>query len=215
MQTERTTPTRLAKRAAYDLETIYQILDEGMVCQVAYVHENTPFIIPTAYCRVGNTIYIHSSVGSFYGRELAKGIPLCFSVTHLDGLVLARSAFHHSVNYRSVVLFGSATVVTDPEEALLALERFTEHLIPGRWNDIRWPNESEMKKTLVLSIPIEEASAKVRVGGPKDDEEDYALDCWAGVIPLKTVAAPPISDELLREGIPVPAYASEYPSRNV
>lgn len=205
--TDKTTITRLPKRGEYDKETIYQILDEALVCTLAYVRDGQPFQIPTGFCRMGNKVYLHGSVGSFYMRELAeKKLPVCISVTHIDGLVLARSAFHHSVNYRSVVLFSHAEKVTDQAELYEALEVFTNKMQPGRWEDVRQPNAGEWKATMVISFNIEEASAKIRVGGPKDDEEDYALDIWAGVVPLKMQRLPVIPDDVLKEGIPVPEY---------
>lgn len=206
-KTDRTTITRLPKRGQYDKATIYSILDEALYCTLAYVHNGEPFQIPTGHCRVGDTLYIHGSVGSFYMRELAaKKLPVCISATLMDGIVLARSAFHHSVNYRSVVVFSKARVVTDETEMYQALEAFTNKMQPGRWNDIRQPNESEWKKTMVLAFPIEEASAKIRTGDPKDDEEDYALDIWAGVVPLQTTRLAPVADPELKAGVELPEY---------
>lgn len=206
-KTERTEITRLPKRGVYDKEIVYSILDEALVCTVAYVNDGQPFQIPTGFCRIGDKLYLHGSVGSFYMRQLAeKKLPVCISVTLLDGLVLARSAFHHSVNYRSVVLFSNAERVTDDKELYQALEVFTNKVQPGRWDDIRQPNSGEWKATMVLSFKIEEISAKVRTGGPKDDDEDYDLPIWAGVVPLETQRLTPISDPLLKEGINIPAY---------
>lgn len=205
--TDKTTITRLPKRGEYDKEVVYNILDEALVCTLAYVRDGQPFQIPTGFCRMGNKIYLHGSVGSFYMRELEeKKLPVCISVTHIDGLVLARSAFHHSVNYRSVVLFSHAEKVVDQAELYEALEVFTNKMQPGRWNDVRKPNAGEWKATMVIAFNIEEASAKIRVGGPKDDEEDYALDIWAGVVPLKIQRLPVIPDDVLKEGVPVPEY---------
>jgi nitroimidazol reductase NimA-like FMN-containing flavoprotein (pyridoxamine 5'-phosphate oxidase superfamily) len=205
--TEKTDITRLAKRGVYDKETVYTILDEAMFCALAYVRDGQPFQIPTGFCRIGDKLYIHGSVGSFYMRELAeKKLPVCLSVTFMDALVLARSAFHHSVNYRSVVIFSEAKKVEDPDELYLALEVFTNKIQPGRWNDIRKPDAGEWKATMVLAFDIQEASAKVRTGGPKDDEEDYNLDIWAGVVPLKTIREQPIPDDLLKAGIALPDY---------
>lgn len=205
--TGKTEITRLAKRGVYDQETVYSILDEALVCTVAYVRDNQPFQIPTGFCRIGNKLYIHGSVGSFYMRELKeKKQPVCLSVSLLDGLVLARSAFHHSVNYRSVVIFSEPELVTDEKELYQALEVFTNKVCPGRWNDIRKPDAGEWKATMVIAFEISEASAKVRTGPPKDDEEDYALDIWAGVLPLKQQAQALIPDPLLKAGVPVPAY---------
>lgn len=205
--TDKNQITRLPKRGEYDKEVVYQILDEALVCTLAYVRDGQPFQIPTGFCRMGNKVYIHGSVGSFYMRELAeKKLPVCISVTHIDGLVLARSAFHHSVNYRSVVLFSHAEKVTDQAELYEALEVFTNKMQPGRWEDVRQPNAGEWKATMVIALNIEEASAKIRVGGPKDDEEDYVLDIWAGVVPLKLQRLPIIPDDVLKEGVPVPDY---------
>lgn len=205
--TEKTEITRLPKRGVYDKETIYNILDEALVCTVAFVKENQPFQIPTGFCRIGNTLYIHGSVGSSYMRELAeKKLPVCFSATLLDGLVLARSAFHHSVNYRSVVIFSKAERVTNTPELYQALENFTNKMQPGRWEDVRKPTEGEWKATMVLKFNIDEASAKVRTGPPKDDEEDYDLNVWAGVVPLKIERKPLIADPVLKTGVSLPSY---------
>lgn len=206
-KTENTTITRLPKRGVYDREQIYQILDEALVCTVAYVHEGMPFQIPTGFCRVGDKLYIHGSVGSFYMRELAeKKLMTCISVTHLDALVLARSAFHHSVNYRSVVMFAHAERVTDADELYAALETFTNKVQPGRWEDVRKPTEGEWKATMVLSFKIEEVSAKVRTGDPKDDDEDYDLPVWAGIVPLKISKSTPIPDSGRKKDVPLPDY---------
>lgn len=205
--TERTEITRLAKRGSYDKETVYSILDEALVCTLAYVRQGEAFQIPTGFCRIGNKIYVHGSVGGFYMRELRDHPQkVCVSVSLLDGLVLARSAFHHSVNYRSVVLFGEPVLVTDEKESYHALEVFTNKMCPGRWNDIRLPDEGEWKATMVLSIDIQEASAKIRTGAPKDDEADYDLNIWAGVVPLHTEKATPIADDRLKIGIELPDY---------
>jgi uncharacterized protein len=209
-KTERTTVTRLAKRAVYEKEAILQILKEGLVCHISYVHEGQPFTIPHLYGVKDEKIYIHGSVGSFMLRALKTEIDLCFSVTLIDGLVLARSAFHHSVNYRSVVLFGKAKIVEEEAEKMEALETLTDHVVPGRWNEVRIPNATEMKQTIVLSIPIQEASAKIRTGGPGDDEEDYNLDVWAGVLPLKIVSGLPITDPKMRFEKAVPDYVLNY-----
>jgi uncharacterized protein len=205
--TERTEITRLAKRGTYDRETIYAILDEALFCTLAYVRNNQPFQIPTGFCRIGDKLYVHGSVGSSYMRELAeKKLPVCISVTHLDGLVLARSAFHHSVNYRSVVIFSEAQLVTDQGELYNALEVFTNKIQPGRWNDVRKPTPGEWKATMLISFIIEEASAKIRTGPPKDDEEDYQLDIWAGVVPVALERKQPVADEVLKQGVSLPDY---------
>ena len=209
--TEKTEITRLPKRGVYDKDQIHAILDEALFCTVAYVREteNGPqaFQVPTGFCRLEDKLYLHGSVGSFYMRELAeKKLPVCISVTIMDGLVLARSAFHHSVNYRSAVIFSNAEKVTDEGELYKALEVFTNKMQPGRWNDVRKPSAGEWKATMVLSFKIDEASAKVRTGGPIDDDEDYSLDIWAGVVPLKQQRMQPISDIKLKQSIPLPDY---------
>ena len=203
--TERTTLKRLPKRASYERNTIYQILDEGFVCHVGFTVDGQPVVIPTAYGRAEDTLYIHGSVASRMLRTLADGIQ-----TLVDGLVLARSAFHHSMNYRSVVVFGTASIVKDAMEKAKALLTFSEHLIPGRWAEVREPNEDELRKTLVLRIPLTEASAKVRSGPPIDDEADYTLPVWAGEVPLRLITGAPISDPRLKEHIQAPAYIRNY-----
>ncbi|HMQ02875.1 MAG TPA: pyridoxamine 5'-phosphate oxidase family protein [Pyrinomonadaceae bacterium] len=202
----RTRVKRLPARGAYDRETIYSILDAGFICHVGYVMDGQPYVIPTGYARIGDDLYIHGSSASRMLRNLAEGIDVCITVTLVDGLVLARSAFHHSINYRSVVVLGKAVLVEDAAEKDKALEAFTEHIIPGRWPEIRWPNELELKATSVLKLPIEEASAKIRTGDPKDDDEDYAMSVWAGVVPLEQIAGDPIPDSKLDENIEPPPY---------
>jgi uncharacterized protein len=208
--TERTQVKRLPKRGKYDSETVYKILDEAFVCHVGFVADGQPYVIPTNFGRVGDTLYLHGSAASRMLRTVSEGIPVCVTVTLVDGLVLARSAFHHSVNYRSVVILGTARLVSDPTEKMEALRLFTEHIMKGRWDEIRWPTEQEMKGTTVLALPLEEVSAKVRVGGPVDDEQDYSLPVWAGVLPLTTTTNAPIPDTRLKEGTPVPNYISNY-----
>jgi uncharacterized protein len=209
-KTDRTTITRLAKRGSYDKDTVNAILDDALVCTVAFNLNGQPFQIPTGFCRIDDYLYIHGSVGSFYMRELAeKKLPVSIGVTHIDGLVLARSAFHHSVNYRSVVIFSNTELVTDKGELYQALEIFTNKMQPGRWDDIRQPNESEWRKTMVLKYKLSEASAKMRTGGPNDDEEDYDLNIWAGVVPLKLERKPLIVDPKLKQGINVPDYLKQ------
>src|SRR5215475_3643381 len=208
--TARTQVKRLPKRAAYDRDTVFKILDEAFVCHVGFVREGQPFVIPTNFGRSGETIYLHGSAASRMLRTLSEGVPVCVTVTLADGLVLARSAFHHSVNYRSVVMLGTARLVDDPKDKMEALRLFTEHVMKGRWDDIRWPTEQELKGTTVLSVALEEVSAKVRVGGPVDDEEDYAMPVWAGVLPLHTTTSAPIPDTRLKEGTPVPQYIAKY-----
>jgi uncharacterized protein len=206
MKTERTTVKRLPKRGAYDRDTINAILDEAFICHVGFVIDGQPYVIPTAYGRVGDDLYIHGSAASRMLREMSKEVDVCVTVTLVDGLVLARSAFHHSINYRSVVVLGKATLVTETDEKDSALEAITDHIVHGRWPDIRWPNELELKATSVLKLPIDEASAKIRTGPPIDDEEDYAMDVWAGVLPLSTVYGAPIADDRLAGDIAVPDH---------
>ena len=201
---------RLPKRAAYDRVAIDAILDEALVCHLGFVHDGQPFVIPTLHARVGDRIYVHGSAASRMLRTLGAGFPACLTVTLLDGLVLARAAFHHSANYRSVVVLGTAEPVRDPDEKVSALQAFTEHLVPGRWHDIRPPTRQELEVTSVLSLPIDEASAKVRTGPPVDDEDDYALGVWAGVIPLRLQAMSPEADARLRPGIEPPPYVTAY-----
>jgi len=208
--TERTQVKRLPKRGKYDSETVYKILDEAFVCHVGFVVDGQPFVIPTNFGRVGDTVYLHGSAASRMLRTLSGGIPVCVTVTLVDGLVLARSAFHHSVNYRSVVILGTAKLVEDPTQKMEALRLFTEHVMKGRWDEIRWPNEQELKGTTVLALPLEEVSAKVRVGGPVDDEEDCSLPVWAGVLPLAQTKGAPVPDTRLKEGTPVPQYITTY-----
>ncbi len=209
-QTERTQVKRLPKRGHYDRETVHKILDEAFVCHVGFVVDGQPFVIPTNFGRAGDTLYLHGSAASRMLRTLSAGIPVCVTVTLVDGLVLARSAFHHSVNYRSVVILGTAKLVDDPAEKMEALRLFAEHIMKGRWDEIRWPNEQEMKGTTVLALPLEEVSAKVRTGGPVDDEEDYSLPVWAGVLPMQTVTNAPIPDTRLKEGTALPEYIANY-----
>jgi nitroimidazol reductase NimA-like FMN-containing flavoprotein (pyridoxamine 5'-phosphate oxidase superfamily) len=201
---------RLPKRAAYDRATIHAILDEALVCHLGFIHNGQPFVIPTLHARIGERLYVHGSAASRMLGSLGAGVPACVTVTLLDGLVLARSAFHHSVNYRSVVLLGTAVAVTDEVEKVAALQAFTEHMVPGRWDDVRPPTLQELKATSVLYLPLDEASAKVRTGPPVDDEEDYALGAWAGVVPLQMQAGAPVDDPLLNDGIVPPAYARAY-----
>ncbi|HVQ38168.1 MAG TPA: pyridoxamine 5'-phosphate oxidase family protein [Pyrinomonadaceae bacterium] len=208
--TERTTLKRLPKRAVYDRDLVYGILDEGFICHVGFTVEGRPFVIPTGYARVDDQLYIHGSQVSRMLHTLAQGVDVCVTVTLVDGLVLARSAFHHSMNYRSVVIFGRARVVEQKEAKLAALLAFSEHVIPGRWDEVRAPHEHELKATTVLSLQLAEVSAKVRSGPPLDDEEDYELKVWAGVLPLKVVAGEPISDPRLPEDIEAPAYTLKY-----
>ncbi|RAM48454.1 MAG: pyridoxamine 5'-phosphate oxidase family protein [Hapalosiphonaceae cyanobacterium JJU2] len=208
--TQRTKIRRVPQRGQYERQVIYDILDEGLVCHVGFAVNDQPFVIPTAYGRIEDKLYIHGSPASRMLRSLQNAIEVCVTVTLLDGLVLARSAFHHSMNYRSVVVFGTAAIVERPEEKLAALHAFTEHVISGRWVEVRPPNRQEIQGTLVLSLPLDEASAKVRTGPPLDDEADYNLSVWAGVLPLQQKAAAPIPDSRLQSGITLPDYVHKY-----
>jgi len=208
--TERTRIVREANRAVYDREVIYKILDEGFVCHVGFAIDGQPFVIPTMFARVGDFVYLHGSAASRMLRSLAGGAPVCITVTLLDGLVLARSVFNHSMNYRSVVALGHAALIDDPGEKLRALQSFTEKLIPGRWDDARQPNEKELKATSILKLPLAEVSAKVRSGDVEDDADDYGLNVWAGVILLRVIADPPLRDSRCDSSIPTPAYALHY-----
>ncbi len=211
MPTARTRVIREPQRAVYDRAAVNAILDEGFICHIGFVVDGQPYVIPTSYGREGNALYIHGSAASRMLRNLDQGIPVCVTVTLLDGLVLARSVFNHSMNYRSVVILGTATLVEDPAEKIAALHALSEHILPGRWDDARQPNEKELKATSVIRLPIDEFSAKVRVGPPVDDEEDYSFPTWAGVIPLKMRAGAPISDERCRHD--VPSYLLDYSRR--
>lgn len=208
--TQRSKLKRLPKRGSQERELIYSILDEALVAHVGFVSNNQPFVIPMAYGRKGDRLYLHGSSVSRLLKTLEKGIDVCLTVTLLDGLVIARSLFHHSMNYRSVVLFGKATLVESEKDKMSALQAFTEQMIPGRWESARIPNTQELKATTVLALPIEEGSAKVRTGAPSDDAEDYALPYWAGELPLKVTAGIPITDPKLRDGIDVPENIADY-----
>ena len=208
--TARTRVVREAERAVYDRETVYRVLDEGFVCHVGFVVDNQPYVIPTGYGRAGDRLYIHGSAASRMLRNLDQGVPVCVTVTLLDGLVLARSIFNHSMNYRSVVVIGTAKAVVDPAEKIEALRLLSEHILPGRWVESRYPNDRELKATMILSLPITEFSAKVREGPPIDDPEDYDFSVWAGVIPLEMIAREPIADERSNPARLAPAYARRY-----
>lgn len=209
-QTAKTTLKRLPQRGEFDREAVYRILDEALVCHVGFVVDGQPFVIPTSYGRVGDTLYVHGSAASRMMKTLGGKVPVCITVTLIDGLVLARSAFHHSVNYRSVVVFGQAELVEDEPGKMAALAAITEHIVPGRWAEVREPNAQELKATTVLAIPLEEASAKVRTGDPKDDDEDMAIPVWAGQLPLRLTPGAPINDSLLTPGIEPPDYVLNY-----
>jgi uncharacterized protein len=207
---ERTRVVREPQRGIYDRETIYKILDAGFVCHVGFTMETQPYVIPTMFARVQDAIYFHGSAASRMLRGVSNGIPVCVTITLVDGLVLARSVFNHSMNYRSVVALGKAFLVDAPDEKRNALHAFTEKILLGRWREARQPNEKELKATSILRLPLTEVSAKVRVGPPEDDAEDYALQLWAGVIPLQLVAGTPIRDARCDAAIPVPEYVAEY-----
>ena len=209
-KTERTRVRRLPKRASYDVDVVEAVLAEGLYCHVGFSVEGQPYVIPTIYARVEDRLYIHGSAASRMLRTIGERMPVCVTVTLLDGLVLARSTFHHSMNYRSVVILGEATEVTDPDEKMTALKAIVDHVMVGRWEDVRQPSDQELKATSVVRVPLEEVSAKIRTGPPVDDEEDYRLDCWAGEVPLTLVSQPPVADPVLRPGIKLPDYARDY-----
>lgn len=208
--THRTKLRRLPVRGDFDRATINEILDEALLCHVGFIVDEQPFVIPTTHARVHDQLFIHGSAASRMLRTLSTAVDICVTVTLMDGLVLARSAFHHSMNYRSVVIFGKATAVTNDHDKLEALRSFSEHVIPGRWREVRPPTEQELKATIVLSLLLNEASAKIRTGSPIDDEADYELDVWAGVIPLRLVAGAPINDPELKKGVLIPEYVLNY-----
>ena len=211
--TKRTELRRIPDRGSHDWETISQILDAGFLAYVGFCVDGQPFVIPTLYGRDGERLYLHGSAVSRMLRELETGIPTCVTVTLVDGLVLSRSAFDHSMNYRSVVAFGTAQRIADPMQKIKSLRVISEHLIAGRWKDVRGPSEKELKATTVLEFSIEEASSKVRSGPPLDDESDYGLPVWAGVLPLGIQSRPPIPDERLIKGVTVPDYVQRYDAR--
>lgn len=208
--TPRTRVVREPQRAVYDRSAVNRILDEGFICHVGFVLDGQPFVIPTSYGRHDDVLYIHGSAASRMLRNASAGIPMCVTVTLLDGLVLARSIFNHSMNYRSVVVLGTGTAIEDREEKLKALRLLSEHIVPGRWNEVRQPNEKELKATTIIRLPIQEFSAKVREGPVIDDEEDYAFPVWAGVLPLNLVPGDATSDSRLAEGIELPEYIRNY-----
>lgn len=208
--TARTRVVREPQLGVYDRAAVYEILDEGFICHLGFTIDRQPFVIPTSYARSGDALYIHGSAASRMLRRVTEGVPVCVTVTLLDGLVLARSVFNHSMNYRSAVVLGTATIVDDPQEKLNALRVLSEHILPGRWVEARQPKQNELKATTVVRLPIEEYSAKVRTGPPIDDEEDYSFPVWAGVIPLELVAREPIADSKLENARAIPPYAREY-----
>ena len=208
---ERTRVVREPQRAVYDRELIYKILDEGFVCHVGFAADGQTFVIPTMYARIGDALFFHGSAASRMLRVAGEGLGVCLTVTLVDGLVLARSVFNHSMNYRSVVALGSARIVDESGEKLRALRAFTEKLLPGRWNDARQPNEKELRATSILRLPLTEVSAKVRTGDVEDDAEDYALRVWAGIVPLRLAADAPLRDMRCDPELPAPAYALDFP----
>lgn len=208
--TSRTTLRRLPARGSHTRADIHRILDAGLVCHVGFVADHQPYVIPTIYARIGDRLYVHGSAASRMLRTLAGGVEICVTVSLIDGVVLARSAFHHSINYRSVVVLGRATPILDAEEKLAALEAIVEHVMPGRWKEVRGPSPQELKATSVLALPLTEASAKVRALPPVDDEADYRIPVWAGVIPLRTVALTPVADV---HGQPLPDNVIDYTRR--
>jgi uncharacterized protein len=210
LQSPRTTVKRLAKRGEYDRHTINAIIDEALICHVGFVVDGSPVVIPTIHTRIGETLYFHGSGASRMLRSLRDGVDACVTVTILDGLVMARSAFHHSMNYRSVVVLGKGREVVEREEKLRVLDALVEHVCAGRSRDARPPNEAELRQTLVIAIPLAEASAKIRTGPAADDDEDYELPIWAGVIPLALAPSVPIDDARLIAGITAPEYATRY-----
>ena len=210
--TARVRVVREPQRAVYDRGEIYKILDEGFICHLGFSVDGQPYVIPTSYGRLGDVLYVHGSAASRMLRRLSEGIPVCLTVTLLDGLVLARSVFNHSMNYRSVVVLGMASLVDDPDEKLKGLHAISEHILAGRWAEARQPNEKELKATSVIKLPIQEFSGKVRSGPPIDDEEDYSFPVWAGVLPLNTVAGQPVPDERLVEQS-LPEYVAHHARR--
>jgi nitroimidazol reductase NimA-like FMN-containing flavoprotein (pyridoxamine 5'-phosphate oxidase superfamily) len=206
----RTEVKRLPERARYDTEIVHGILDEALVCHVGFVVDGQPVVIPTIHARRGDRLYLHGSPANRMLRTLKRQVDVCVTVTLVDGLVLARSAFHHSMNYRSVVVFGAAREVSDPVEKLAAFRALVDHVAPGRWDDVRAPNEKEIRSTLVLVLALAEASAKVRTGPPLDDEADYALPAWAGELPLRTVPGAPVGDPRLAPGAVVPEHVTDW-----
>jgi hypothetical protein len=202
---------RQRDRARIGRTALYEVLDAGMICHVGVIVDGAPAVLPTGYGRVGDTLYLHGSTGNRAMRGALAG-ELCVTVTHLDGIVCARSIFHHSVNYRSAVVYGTPRAVDDPDEKLAALRAVSERLAPGQWDVVRPPNRKELAATLVLAVPLEEASVKVRKGPPGDEDEDYALDVWAGVLPVHQVFGDPVSDPQLRPGIPVPDHIANRPA---
>jgi len=210
VQTGKTKIKRVPQRGNYEPEMIYKILDQAFICHVGFIHEGNPVVIPTAYGRIGDKLYLHGSTKSRMMMTLEKGGEICVTVTIVDGLVLARSIFHHSMNYRSVVLFGKPQKVTSEKEKYQALKAFTNHIIPGRWEETRLPNKKELKSTMVVSMPLQEASAKIRTGPPLDDPKDYKLPIWAGVIPIRAQLLDALPDTKLSKDLTTPSSVISY-----
>ncbi|HUI89591.1 MAG TPA: pyridoxamine 5'-phosphate oxidase family protein [Anaerolineales bacterium] len=209
-KTEQNRIKRLPKRGFYDRETIYHILDEALICHVGFVENKRPFVIPMNFARMGDLIVFHGAKTSRLLKHIEAGYPICIEATVVDGLVLARAVFHHSINYRSVVLFGKGKLITDGKEKVQALKAVVDHLIRGRWDDARQPNRKELNATSVVSVEIDQASAKIRSGPPSDDAVDYSLPVWAGVLPIQEMALSPTKDESMKQEIPVPSYVENY-----
>jgi len=199
---------RKPERGFYDAETINKIIDEALYCHVSFILDDQPFIIPTIHARIDDQLILHGAKASRLLKQISTGNEIAIAVTILDGLVLARSVFHHSMNYRSVIIFGKGVEITDDKQKMIALQAVTDHILPGRWNDARKPNEKELKATSVISVKINEASAKIRTGPPKDEEEDYSLPVWAGVIPFTQKPSKEVDDPILKKGISIPDYIS-------
>jgi uncharacterized protein len=214
-RTQRSTVVRSRERGQYERSTVYSIVDEALICHVGFTVDAQPYVIPTAHARVGDRLYIHGSVGSRMLKNMKAGVPVCVTITLLDGLVLARSAFHHSMNYRSAVILGTAREVTDEQEKRTAFDALVNHVVPGRSADVRSADAQELKATSVLCLVIDEASAKVRRGPPIDAEEDYALKCWAGVLPMQLEPGHPVDDPRLEFGTPVPPAVAAYRRQGV
>jgi len=213
-KTARNKVKRMPERGHYDAATIYPIVDAALICHVGFVLEDQPFVIPTLHARQDDTILLHGAKGSRLLRYIQSGGAVCITITHVDGIVLARSVFHHSINYRSAVLFGKGSVIEDEQAKLQALEAFTERLIPGRWQDARTPNAVEVKQTTVIAVQIESASAKLRTGPPGDEAEDYDLPVWAGVLPLRQIAGAPLADPQLSPSVELPDYIRDFDRRS-
>ncbi len=208
--TQRTRLNRRPERGSHELDAVFAILDEALICHIGFSHDNQPYVLPTTHARIADRLYVHGSVASRMLKTLRGGVPVCVTVTLVDGLVLARSAFHHSMNYRSAVILGTAVEVTDPAHKRQAFNALVEHIVPGRTAQVRAANEQELKATAVLCLPIAEASAKARTGPPIDLEDDYALPCWAGVVPLAMQARTPVADPRLAPGVAPPAEVAAY-----